>query len=74
MNYLSVKGRSRKRTNTRLLGRSRRQYPSISRDTYKTFIKACNKYSNTNNATIIDAYGNIIGFSTFKDITLPTFN
>jgi len=66
-------GRSRRKP----IGRSRRQFASIiGNDTHKTFINACKllEVKNTNNACVLDQFGNLIAFTTYRDTSLPQFN
>ena len=65
-------GISRKR---KVFGKSRRQFPCVSKDTTKQFIKLCSKYKLNfiHNATVLDINNRIIGFSYAIDVTIPQF-
>ena len=74
---LSVKGRSRRKPISYLKsGRSRRRWANIiSKATNKTFLLTCNVYdkNNINSASVLDQNGHIIGFTEYKDTSLPQF-
>lgn len=72
--FMKQVGRSRRKPK---IGRSRRQFAGIiGNDTHKTFINTCKllEVKNTNNACVLDQFGNLIGFTTYKDTSLPQFN
>lgn len=73
----SQRGRSRKQVTAIAVRRSRKQFPSISKDTTRAFNNTCNKfgtYHKERPAEILDQYGYVIGFTSFStDVILGTF-
>lgn len=71
-------GRSRKKPELSFpKGKSRRQFARIINDgTHKEFIKACKciEIKLVNNACVLDNQGNLIAFTTCRDVSLPQFN
>lgn len=70
-------GRSRRRPALSFpKGKSRRQFARIINDgTHREFIKACKCIETklVNNACVLDNQGNLIAFTTCRDISLPQF-
>ena len=71
-------GRSRRRPELSFPKcKSRRQFARIINDgTHKEFIKACKCIETkfVNIACVLDNQGNLISFTTYRDISLPQFN
>ena len=71
-------GRSRRRPELSFpKGKSRRQFARIINDgTYKEFVKACRCIETklVNNACVLDNQGNLIAFTTCRDVSLPQFS
>ena len=76
--FMKQVGRSRRKPALSFpTGKSRRQFARIINDgTHKEFIKACRCIETklVNNVCVLDNKGNLIGFTTCRDVSLPQFN